>query len=99
MNFVFPGMATGGVAAGPNSTFSGMRFSCEFIALSHVMTCPVYAAIRPMINMSVLLAMRTPSLITLPARMDANSSSCSVWWPAFCGPSYFHGFSPVIVHE
>jgi len=31
-----------------------------------------------MIAMAVLLVIRTPSLIGLPARMEANSSSCSV---------------------
>ena len=40
-----------------------------------------------MIASSVLLAMYSPLLIGLPSRMLANSSSCSVWYISFCGPS------------
>ena len=45
----------GGMAMGAMASFMfqsmglGTSFSCEFIAMSQVISCPVYAAIRPMI--------------------------------------------------
>ena len=63
------------------------RSSFESSAISHVICCPVYAAIRPMIASSVLFAMYSPLLIGLPVRMTANSSSCSVWYRSLFGPS------------
>jgi hypothetical protein len=74
-------VATGGSGSGTSqSYFGGVRSSWLFIAISQVMAWPVYAAIRPMMASSVLLAMYSPLLIGLPLRMLANSSLCSVWY-------------------
>ena len=48
--------------------------------------------------MSVLWAMNSPSLIVLPARMAANSSSCSTWYMfSFVAADIAHLFGPSIV--
>src|SRR5207237_10719216 len=95
-NWVTPGTATGGTASDTSQSYrGGDRSSLEFSACSQVIAWPVYAAIRPMIASSVLLAMYSPLLIGLPPRMLANNSSCSAWYRLFAGPSYTHLPSPV----
>ena len=85
---VTPGIATGAAAGRrPKRTGTGRESSLEFIAISQVISWPVYAAMRPMIASRVLLAMYSPLLIGLPLRMLANSSSCSVWIHLVLGPS------------
>src|SRR5262249_53733542 len=67
--FVTPGTATGAYFSGPHSYLGGDRSSFDFIAMSQVIFCPVYVAIRPMSDISVLCAPSTPLLIGLPPRM------------------------------
>src|SRR3546814_1440511 len=42
----------------------------------------------------VLFVIQSPSLMGVPDRMEANSSSCSVWYMLLLGPVYFQGFEP-----
>src|SRR5262249_2551897 len=97
-NFVTPGSATGGSGSFTDQSYAGgVRSSFDFSAISHVTCWPVYAAIRPMIASSVLFAMYSPLLIGLPARIAANSSSCSVWYIWLPGHGYAHLFA-VSIH-
>ena len=59
------------------STGFGTRLTSEFSACSHVTCWPEYAASRPRIASSVLLARFRSSFLGLPERIDANSTSCS----------------------
>ncbi|MEZ0257971.1 MAG: hypothetical protein ACAI37_22020, partial [Chthoniobacter sp.] len=38
----------------------------------------------------------SPSLIGVPARIEATSSSCSVWYMSLSSPSYSQASGPVI---
>src|SRR5688500_7722966 len=57
VNLCSPGTATGATGSGPNSYDGGFRFSCEFIAWSHVIVLPVYADWRAMMAIRVALVM------------------------------------------
>ena len=50
-----------------------------------------------MIAIAVLLVIRTPSLIGLPARMAAKSSSCSCWYMSFFLASLCHTLPSVTI--
>ena len=63
-------MATGGMGRLPNWYDGGVRSSFEaFIAQSHFKARPVYALIRPMMEVSVLSAIRRPSFNRLSRRI------------------------------
>src|SRR3546814_7053440 len=47
----------------------------------------------------VLFVIQSPSLMGVPDRMEANSSSCSVWYMLLLGPVYFQGFEPKISYR
>src|SRR3546814_17175275 len=46
-----------------------------------------------------LFVIQSPSLMGVPDRMEANSSSCSVWYMLLLGPVYFQGFEPKISYR
>ena len=73
----------------------------EFNACSHVTTSPLYVAIRPMTPMRVLLDIDSPSLMGLPSRMLAKSSSCSCWYmfPSLALRGMRQGFCPSMTQE
>jgi len=72
-----PGFHTGGGGRGPFSYLGGLRSRSEFRNWSHLMICPVWAASRPMIAVSVLNATCSASLSGFPFRMLAIRSVCS----------------------
>ena len=73
-------MATSGVGMGPNASVAGTSSSLLLSACSHEIVWPVYAAMRAMMAMRHEFALRSPSLMGLPARMLRKSSSCSNWY-------------------
>src|SRR5262245_31917327 len=97
MNFVTPGTATGAYGSGPHSYLGGDRSSFEFSAICQVIFIPVYVAIRPMIDISVLCAPSRPLFNGSPARRPANISMCSWSYISDSWPSYAQVLPPLVI--
>ena len=72
-NFVIPGCGTGSACNAVSQVrLAGNVSSLEFIIWSHVSALPVYATVRPMIAVIVLMATCFNSLTGLPPRMHCD---------------------------